>query len=70
MTEAGYAAPELAIRAQKLAELIVAECLLVVNRNIYGPCGEYDYSYTDKCYAADSRSEDIYEEIKIQFGVK
>ena len=26
MTEAGYAAPELSIRAQKLAELIVEEC--------------------------------------------
>lgn len=32
MTEAGYAAPELAIRAQKLAELIVEECLLAISK--------------------------------------
>lgn len=31
MIEAGYAAPELAGRAQKLAELIVKECANIVN---------------------------------------
>lgn len=29
MVEAGYAAPQLALRAQKLAELIVLECMYV-----------------------------------------
>lgn len=32
MLEAGYAAPEIALRAQKLAELIVAECAMIANR--------------------------------------
>lgn len=32
MIEAGYAAPELAGRANKLAELIVQECLTVINQ--------------------------------------
>lgn len=32
MLEAGYAAPELAGRAQKLAQLIVRECLVVINQ--------------------------------------
>jgi len=30
MLEAGYAAPEIALRAQKLAELIIQECIEVV----------------------------------------
>ncbi len=30
MLEAGYAAPEIALRAQKLAELVVLECLTFV----------------------------------------
>lgn len=29
MIEAGYAAPEIALRAQKLAELVVRECIKV-----------------------------------------
>ncbi len=32
MLEAGYAAPEMAGRAQKLAQLIVRECLVVINQ--------------------------------------
>ena len=32
MQEAGYAAPEIASRANKLAELIVRECLTVINQ--------------------------------------
>jgi hypothetical protein len=32
MLEAGYAAPEIALRAQKLAELIVTECAMIANR--------------------------------------
>ena len=30
MLEAGYAAPELAVRAQKLAELVVQKCCAIV----------------------------------------
>lgn len=30
MLEAGYAAPELAVRAQKLAELVVQKCCTIV----------------------------------------
>jgi DNA-directed RNA polymerase delta subunit len=30
MLEAGYAAPEIALRAQKLAELVVIECASIV----------------------------------------
>jgi hypothetical protein len=41
MLEAGYAAPELAGRGQKLAELIVKECIEVVEKQkakmSYGP---------------------------------
>lgn len=32
MLEAGYAAPEMAGRAQKLAQLIVRECLVVIDQ--------------------------------------
>lgn len=32
MLEAGYAAPEIALRAQKLAELVVKECAMEANR--------------------------------------
>jgi hypothetical protein len=32
MLEAGYAAPEIASSANKLAELIVRECLTVINQ--------------------------------------
>ena len=34
MLEAGYAAPEIALRAQKLAELIVAECALAIQEEV------------------------------------
>ena len=54
---------------EKLAELIVKECLSIVKSNTYGPCGEYDYSYSDENSAADDRAETIYEEIAYRFGV-
>ena len=40
MLEAGYAAPEIAGRAQKFAELIVKECMEVANtyQNVGGNC--------------------------------
>ena len=55
---------------EKFAELIVKECLGIVKSNIYGPAGEYDYSYSDKNAAADDRAETIYEEIAHRFGVE
>jgi hypothetical protein len=55
---------------EKLAELIVKECLSIVKSNTYGPCGEYDYSYSDENSAADDRAETIYEEIAYRFGVE
>jgi hypothetical protein len=33
MLEAGYAAPDIALRAQKFAELILRECIEVANKN-------------------------------------
>lgn len=54
----------------KFAELIVGECLTIVKSNIYGPCGEYDYSYSDTNAAADERAETIHEEIAYHFGVE
>jgi hypothetical protein len=55
---------------EKFAELIVRECLSIVKSNTYGPCGEYDYSYSDENSAADDRAETIYEEIAYRFGVE
>jgi hypothetical protein len=54
----------------KLAELIIRECLNIVKSNTYGPCGEYDYGYSDKNAAADKRAEDIYEDIAYRFGIE
>ena len=65
-----YVPPDSQVVFEKFAELIVKECMEVVKRNIYGPCGEYDYSYSDEKYAADSRAENIYDEIKQHFGVE
>lgn len=39
MIEAGYAAPEIAPRAQKLAELIIRECAHVGFQTAYPKCG-------------------------------
>jgi hypothetical protein len=55
---------------EKFAELIVEECLSIVKSNTYGPCGEYDYNYSDENSAADDRAETIYEEIAYRFGVE
>jgi hypothetical protein len=63
--------PEEVINLQvKLAELIVRECLRIVESNIHGPAGPHDYSYTDENYAADERAETIYNEVGDYFGVK
>ena len=57
MLEAGYAAPELAGRAQKLAELIVQEAIVVCNSRV----GNSDYN-TGRMHCAS--------DIKEHFGVK
>lgn len=55
---------------KKFADLIVNDCLSMVESNIHGPCGKYDYSYTDEDYAADNRAESILRDIKYHFGVR
>ncbi len=55
---------------EKFAELIVRECLRIVDENTYGPGGLYDYSYTNEKAAADDRATAIYTNIKEHFGVK
>jgi hypothetical protein len=55
---------------EKFAQLIVLECLSIVESNTYGSSGEYDYSYSDENSAADDRAETIYKEIAYRFGVK
>ncbi len=66
----GYEAITCTEELSKFAELIARECLSIVDQNIYGPDGEYDYSYTDKKAAADDRAIAIYSDIKDHFGVK
>lgn len=51
------------------AELIVRECLGVVKSNTHGPCGPFDYSYTNEDAAADERAYRIYQDITQNFGV-
>ena len=58
------------LRVEKFAELIVSECLSIVDQNTYGPGGEYDYGYGDEKAAADDRASAIYDDIKQHFGVK
>ena len=48
MLQAGYAAPELAGRANKLAELIVRQCIgMVLPYNEEDPCAERLYELAD-----------------------
>jgi hypothetical protein len=54
---------------EKFAELIVKECLKVVQDNTYGPCGQYDYSYSDENFAADERARTIFNDIKRHFDI-
>lgn len=55
---------------EKFAQLIVQDCVDIIQQNIHGPCGRYDYSYTDEKFAQDQRAETILEEVKYRFGVK
>jgi len=55
---------------EKFAELIVRECLRIVDENTYGPGGLYDYSYSSASAAADDRATAIYTNIREHFGVK
>jgi len=59
MLEAGYAAPELAGRANKLAELIVRECA--------------ESLWTEECYTSDLALKEFLKnskKIKQHFGVE
>ena len=64
MIEADYAAPELAGRAQKLAELIVRECARVVNDTEYPYENESDKNTWDTCCVWSA------EKLKKHFGVE
>ena len=57
MRQADYPAPEMALRAQNLAELIVRECLDIVNRK------EYSYHEADPLWETAQL-------IKQHFGVE
>ena len=59
MVQADYAAPEIALRAQKLAELIVAECISVVDDAERGGSNEI----------WDNAVKFIRKDIKEHFGV-
>ena len=60
MTDAGYAAPELAARANKLAELIVRECADIALKS---------GSVTNKSAVAVAEADRIYHKINEHFGV-
>ena len=51
MIQADYPAPEIAKRAQKLAELIIQECLLALEPDLYESGIEYrvDQAFYKKC---------------------
>lgn len=67
MLEAGYAAPEIALRAQKLAELIVKECVHI-SRD-YGSSAKYSYT-PSKAIVAERTAEGCATLIEANFGVK
>ena len=52
----------------KFAELLIAECLRIVEDRVHRPC-KYEFR-TDEQYAADERTEEILSEIKDHFGIK
>lgn len=60
MLEAGYAAPNLALRAHKLADLIVAECIEVIELRKCGCTSDEEQAISDF----------ITSEIKEHFGVE
>ena len=63
MKQADYPAPEMALRAQKLAELIVRECVSIVEN--LSP-GYQDY----RNQIEDAFRRDCVEQIKQHFGVE
>lgn len=63
MIQADYAAPEIALRAQRLAELIVKECVSTVEN--LSP-GYQDY----RNQIEDAFRRDCVEQIKQHFGVE
>lgn len=74
MLEAGYAAPELASRANKLAELLVRECLTQCDktRADYFKHRKAADDFTDKnVYAEGEAASDIIKyKIKKHFGIE
>ena len=61
MLEAGYAAPEIAGRGQKLAELIVRECMTI--------CKEHPSRIVSNNWVADAVAPDIVSQFEEHFGV-
>ena len=55
---------------EKLAELIAKDCLEVIKGYIYGPAGQYDYSYSSEDSSADNRAESIFNAIKSRYEIQ
>ena len=64
MLEAGYAAPEIAGRAQKFAELIVRECMKLCEHE------SNDDEYDQYDMGMSVKAEDIKASIMKEFGVE
>jgi hypothetical protein len=67
MLEAGYAAPELALRAQKLAELIVKECITTIEQDRFQKADLLETEYDDGYVDGMGRAERT---LKEHFGVE
>ena len=76
MKQADYPAPELALRAQKLAELIVAECAKLNKHQSYELMGvitdvEEGDGFDDVCLNTVKRvAERLAKDLKEHFGVE
>jgi hypothetical protein len=74
MLEAGYAAPELAARANKLAELIVRECTQLLfdeSERLYGYSSECDnMRESEEAELVAEKCIDHIEMIEKHFGVE
>jgi len=69
MVQADYPAPEIALRAQKLAELIVKECISIVD--VQKECLHEEQKYWhDRDYGYALAVDDASEMIKQFFGVE
>ena len=76
MVEADYPAPELALRAQKLAELIVRECINICNQAILqnqdtlSNLITYDLAEKMIIHGAINQAQKLGKGIKEHFGVE